>query len=318
MTDLGYSREWARRFWEAQRLLAAGDYVRGWAMLNRHSGGSLHRRTVCVQADPCSGFGDQIQLVRYAPLLAERAARVYLIVGWPLVRLFCGMKGVSGVASAYGPESLHFVPVTDASLPHLLGAGIENIPAAPYLRARPDEIERWRCRLPVASLRVGLVWRGSTLTPRDPVRSLPSLATLAPVLQVPGVAFVSLQKGAGEDESRAAPLTHLGSDVADFADTAAILEQLDLLISVDTGTAHLAGALGKPVWLLVDHSPDWRWRDPGLVRRWYPTARVFRQHVAGDWSGPVNDVVRALGEVTTVAVLPQPRSSQPKPPMHAS
>lgn len=302
MTDLGYSREWVQRFGEAQKLLAAGDYVRGWAALNRHSGGSLHGRTVCVQPDPCSGFGDQVQMARYVPLLAERAARVYLLVGRQLVRLFRGLKGVSGVASAYGPESLRFVPVTDASLPHLLGADTENIPPAPYLRALPDDIERWRCRLPMAPFRVGLVWRGSTRTPRDPVRSLPSLATLASVLQVPGVTFVSLQKGAGEDEARAAPLPHLGSDVADFADTAAILEQLDLLISVDTGTAHVAGALGKPVWLLLDNIPDWRWREPELVRRWYPTARVFRQRTQGDWSGPVNEAATALRVVAaTVA-----------------
>ncbi|MGH2409615.1 MAG: glycosyltransferase family 9 protein [Chloroflexota bacterium] len=318
LVEAGWSHEWSGHFAEAESayrsavaadpsddtarvllgmlLLGCGDYEGGWAALNLHSGESLIGRSVCVHPDHYFGFGDQIQVARYIPLLAKRASRVYLLVGPPLVRLFSGLDGVAGVASAYGGESIRYTQMAAASLPHVCGSGIANIPAPPYFSARPDDIARWRLELPQQGLRVGVVWRGSTRTLRDPYRSLPSLAALAPLWRVPGVQFVSLQKGAGEDEARSSPLplTEIGSEIVDFADTAAIVSQLDLVITVDTSVAHLAGALGKPVFLLLGAIPDWRWRHPEAAQRWYPTVRQFRQSTPGVWSDAVEAVAAAL------------------------
>ncbi|HXR91425.1 MAG TPA: hypothetical protein VN750_14225 [Steroidobacteraceae bacterium] len=183
---------------------------------------------------------------------------------------------------------------------------VRSIPQPPYLRADPADIERWRPSLPQTGFRVGLVWRGNTTNAYDQWRSLPDLATLAPLWNAPSAEFVSLQKGHGEEEARAAErgglLTHLGSDVRDFADTAAILSQLDLIVSIDTSTAHLAGALGRPLWVLADKVPDWRWRHAATVSEWYPSARVFYQHRSGDWSGAIDDVAEALKSTCAAAL----------------
>ena len=176
------------------------------------------------------------------------------------------------------------------SLPRIFDARPGNIPPPPYLSADPADIKRWAPLLPRAPLRVGLVWYPSTLDGR----ALPSLATLAPLWRVPGVSFVSLQKGHGENEARASPLplVHFGSDVRDFADTASIISQLDLVISVCTSLANLAGAMGRPCWALLEKVPCWRWRHAGA--EWFPSVRQFRQHTLGDWREPVEEIAAAL------------------------
>jgi hypothetical protein len=149
---------------------------------------------------------------------------------------------------------------------------------------------------------VGLVWKGSTQFENDADRSLPSLDVLLPLGNVAGVNFISLQKGAGEDEamspSRGLHLTHIGSQLTDFADTAAVVTNLDLVICVDTAIAHLAGALGKPCWVLLpDYKTDWRWMTDRMDSPWYPgTMRLFRQQAAGDWSAVVAEVVATLDQ----------------------
>jgi hypothetical protein len=189
------------------------------------------------------------------------------------------------------------------SLPLIFGTTLDNLPATiPYLRAEPERVLRWAAKVPQATLRVGLAWKGSSTHKNDGNRSLPSLAILAPLWSVPGIAFVSLQKGAGEDEASLAaahqPLTHLGSAIADFADSAAILSQLDLLICVDTAVAQLAGALGTPCWVLLpDYGTDWRWLEDRNDSPWYPEVmRLFRQSADGDWAGVIARVVEALHE----------------------
>lgn len=268
---------------------------------------------------PEQGLGDEIQFVRYLPLLKARGlTHLTLACKPPLKALFASQTLADRVIDAadWRPEmaaefDFWCYPL---SLPLHFETTLDNLPATiPYLTAEPDRMARWATRLPQAPLRVGLVWKGSPTHRNDSNRSLSSLATLAPLWAVTGVAFVSLQKGAGEDEARAPsanqPLTHLGSEMADFADSAAILSQLDLLICVDTAIAHLAGALGVPCWLLLpDYGTDWRWMEERGDSPWYPDVmRLFRQSVDGDWDGVMARVVRALDEwVAAPASNPSP------------
>lgn len=311
----------ARVTW-GKNLLAEGDYRRGFELMESRTtiatyGGEApprwHGESLCsksITIIPEAGAGDAIQFCRWLPLLKRRfgAGHVVAFVPEAIGRLFWhSFPGVQIVGVPWAPADADAQRVDIAipfrsdfviellSLPHCFEARLDTIPKPPYLRADPADIERWRSRLPESrGLRVGLVWKGSQqIEWMARWRSLPSLSALAPLWRVPGVAFVSLQKGAGEDEARASPLplVHLGSDVRDFADTAAVIESLDLVISVDTSVAHLAGALGKPCWVVVPHVPDWRWHHPGS---WYPHTRTFRQHAPGDWSGAVEDVAAAL------------------------
>jgi hypothetical protein len=184
------------------------------------------------------------------------------------------------------------------SLPLAFGTRVDTIPGrVPYLAALPERLLKWRTRLPYAATpRIGLVWSGSSLHPNDRDRSL-ALERLGALLDVPGVSFVSLQRDY-RDHDRAALLhrsiERIDDALADFADTAAAIEQCDLVISVDTSVAHLAGALGKPFWLLLPFVPDWRWLLGRADSPWYPTARLFRQPRLGDWESVIADVARAL------------------------
>ncbi len=307
------------KFYLGQLYLAEGDYARAWPLLEhryvpghqgagppRWKGENLRGKTIAVTLE--AGLGDQLQFARFVPLLRSRGGRVVLMCPAELARIY---KSLAGVDQVYPVGSIpggvnvnievtlrpdYYIDL--CSLPHIFNLDSHAVPQPPYLHADPADVECWRPRLPPCGLRVGLVWRGGVHNAYDPWRSLPSLSALAPLWQVPGVTFVSLQKGAGEDEARSSPLplVHIGSEVNDFADTAAILAQVDVLISVDTSTAHLAAALGKPLWVLLDRVPDWRWR-PESMRRWFPSARAFYQHRSGEWGGVIEDVVAALREL---------------------
>ena len=176
----------------------------------------------------------------------------------------------------------------------------------PYLKALPERIAFWKPHLPSDGFRVGLVWRGNAKHHNDDDRSLPGLSTLAPLWTIPGVQFVSLQTGLGEDEannsSQGQSLLHLGFDIADFSDTAAIVDQLDLLICVDTAVAHLAGALGKACWVLLPaYRTDWRWLRERSDSPWYPgIMRLFRQTNRGDWTPGIEDVRKALSRAVSL------------------
>lgn len=259
---------------------------------------------------PEQGLGDEIQFVRYLPLLKVRGLKHLTLVCKPPLKTLFAAQGLAdsviGTDDWY-PQMIagHDFWCYPLSLPLHFGTTLENIPApVPYLKAEPDRMARWAKRLPQATLRIGLVWKGSPTHRNDANRSLPSLTTLMPLWSVPDIAFVSLQKGAGEDEASAPPasqpLIHLGGEMADFADAAAILSQLDLLICVDTAAAHLAGALGKPCWVLLpDYGADWRWLEDRADSPWYPDAmRLFRQSADGDWDSVVARVATALKEWT--------------------
>jgi tetratricopeptide (TPR) repeat protein len=309
---------------ESLSLLAAGDFARGWREFEwRWHTTSLrpaHRvfpqplwlgdtsvagRTVLLHGE--QGYGDVLQFCRYAPLVAAQGATVVLEVTLSLLRIVRTMQGPQRVilaGEALPPFDLHS-PLM--SLPLALGTTLETIPAdVPYLFADPDQARAWQIRLAaLPGLRVGLVWAGNP-RPADPAasavdrrRSMP-LSHLAPLGTVPGVSFVSLQKGAGAAEAKAPPpgmaLHDWTDELWDFADTAALIAGLDLVISVDTSVVHLAAALGKPVWVLNRYDACWRWLHGRTDSPWYPGVRLFGQPAFGDWDSVINEVVAALRE----------------------
>lgn len=312
------------RFNLAYVLLRQGRWAEGWPHLEsrdwyaalqqlldcpRWQGENLAGRSVLV--GPEAGYGDVIQFARYAPLLRQRGAgRITLLCPPALQPLLATLDGVDDVldwdqlrAGEQGPWDC-WVPLM--SLPHVFETRVDTVPAVlPYLSVPQERRMRWSQRLdavPAGMRRVGVVWRGNPRFENDAERSLPSLASLAPLWEVSGVRFVSLQKGAGEDEARhppaGQPVQDLGSACQDFADTAALIEAMDLVITVDTAAAHLAGALGKPCWLLLPaYMSDWRWLRQREDTPWYPgVMRLFRQPAMGQWAPVVDRVRDALAD----------------------
>ncbi len=304
-------------------LLQQGKFTQGWRefesrlQIPGNSGGwhlsaprwdgsaSLEGKTIALTAE--QGLGDSLQFLRYAPLVAARGAEVILALQAPLKRL---AARCAGVAAVYGfgealPPCDYQCPLM--SLPLVFATTPDSIPAAiPYLFPDADVAAQWQVKFDAqrdahCNLRVGLVWAGN---PRkdspagqalDRRRSVP-FAQLMPLLVIPGAQFFSLQ--VGEDaasQSRSEPrVIDFSGDLRDFDDTAAMVSQLDLVISVDTAMAHLAGALGKPVWLLNRYDTCWRWMREREDSPWYPRTRIFRQRAPGDWAGVVARVAQAL------------------------
>lgn len=301
-------------------LLLMGRYEEGWAYYEARYdptrkggpdpiafgcpqwlGEPLEGRSILVWYE--QGHGDEIHFCRYVPMLkAAGAAKVTVVCKPALAPLLASLDGIDRLVPA---EGVHEIETHDywtylLSLPHRMGTRLETIPAkVPYLRPPPERRARWAERLPQDGVRVGLVWKGNPELANDANRSLPGLATLRPLWDVPGVTFVSLQKGAGEEEAAAPPegqpLLDLGRQIQDFGDSAALIAALDLVISVDTAPAHLAGALGKPCFcLLPAEGLDFRW----LLRRsdspWYPTMTLFRRPLGARWDVVIPKVAAAL------------------------
>ncbi|TWA54627.1 tetratricopeptide repeat protein [Azospirillum baldaniorum] len=271
-------------------------------------GGNPEGMTILLHDE--QGLGDGIQFARYAPLLRRRGARVIVECNDRLVRLFATLPGVDGVVGRSDSPPPHDAHAALLSLPHRLGITLASVPAeVPYLRAEPALAAAWATRMgPRTGLRVGLVWAGNPEFKDDRRRS-PGLAALRPLLDVPGVAVFGLQKGAGRRELETcgplpASFIDLGAEIADFADTAAIMENLDLVISSCTAPAHLAGALGRPVWTLLPDIADWRWLERGDTSPWYPTMRLFRQAAPGDWTSVVSEVRAALERLVATGEAP--------------
>jgi Flp pilus assembly protein TadD len=261
---------------------------------------------------PEQGHGDQIQFSRYAPLLKQLGAGHVTLACRPALKpLLQTLDDVDMVISNEEQPLPHNLWTLPLSLPGAWTHDIDSIPAKlPYLSALPSRIERWRHLLPNVGRRIGLVWKGSTEHANDRRRSLPNIGTLTPLWKVPGMTFISLQKGQGEDEAKQPPahqpLLHLGSDLKDFADSAAIIEQLDLVICVDTAIAHLASALGKPCWLLLSATgTDWRWLTGRTDSPWYPKVlRLFRQQPGEDWQPLIARVANALNDFSLSYACP--------------
>lgn len=257
-------------------------------------------RTVALVTE--QGLGDSIQFIRYASLLEERGARVVALCEPQLARLFTGVAGVASVAVKGKPLPDFDCYAPLLSVPALVGTRLESIPArVPYVRTTSP---RQRPNRPT----IGVVWAGSPKHENDRNRSL-ALARLMPMLETPGITFVSLQVGPqrGEIDTLGAQglLLDWGVRIKDFADTAARLAEIDLLISVDTAPAHLMGALGKPVWTLIPYAPDWRWMLGRDGTPWYPTMRLYRQPSPGDWDSVIarlaTDLQRSLPRLAAAA-----------------
>ncbi len=238
------------------------------------------------------GYGDALNFVRYAPILAAQGLRVTVETLAPLADLFASL-GVAVIRRGERlPEVDRQAPVM--SLPHLCGTRLGTIPAeVPYLTAPAERRARWTERIAaLPTPRIGLCWQGNPTFRRDLERS-PGFEAIRPLLD--RRPFAGLVRDAAR-EHRHPNLFNLGPDFADFADTAACLEMLDLVVTSDTALAHLAGALGRPTFLLLHHAPDWRWHEHGNASPWYPTMRLFRQPAPGDWVSVVAEIQTALDD----------------------
>ena len=280
-----YEWRWrAEAFASSRRLLAMPEW----------DGAPLDGRAIFVWHE--QGLGDTLQFARYLPLLVERGARVVAAVQSPLVRLLAASMPMVEVVDSKAPVATLDVHAPMLSLPRRFGTALSGVPArAPYLRAAslmtlPDA---------AAPLKVGLAWAGAPENPNDRFRSV-SLRDLAPILAVPGAAFYSLQLGGRAEDLREVaarrPIVDLASRLIDFSDTAAAVAAVDLIVTVDTALAHLAGGLAKPVWTLIPTPADWRWLAGRDDSPWYPTMRLFRQPRPGDWKTPIADIAGALAE----------------------
>ncbi len=321
-------------FNRALALLTRGDYARGFAeyewrwrrtgMPQQKSRGKppwlgeypLARKTVLLHAE--QGLGDTIQFARYVPVIAASGAKVVLEVQAELKELMRRLDGVAAVI-ARGEEAPPFdVHCPLGSLPLALHTELATVPAQiPYLSANEAQVAKWSARLDVLPHpRVAIAWSGNPSHDNDRNRSI-AFARLAPLFAtsiVPrpqagegrvGASFVSIQREVRSED--AAPLaaetrvTHIGDELEDFGDTAAVLALCDLVIAVDTAAAHLAGAMGRPVWVLVPFAPDWRWTRDGETTPWYRTARLFRQISPGDWGGVIARVAEELKRFLSTA-----------------
>ncbi len=299
----------------AKLLLLAGDYAAGWpafewrwrqkqSVLQARGfarpvwrGEALDGAAILLHAE--QGLGDTIQFARYATLVAERGGQVVLEVPEALVRLMSSLKGVHQIVArgeAIPPVAWQCPLV---SLPLAFRTTVDSIPASsPYLSAAPEEVQAWRERLPIRleprKIRVGIAWAGAPYHYNDRRRSMPA-AELSPLGGIAGVLIVSLQKHLSAGVG-ALPFNHidLGAELADFATTAAVIENLDLVIAVDTAVAHLAGALAKPVWIMLPFAGEYRWLTDRDDSPWYATARLFRQPRPGDWASVVRRVCEEL------------------------
>ncbi|HSQ79561.1 MAG TPA: tetratricopeptide repeat protein [Casimicrobiaceae bacterium] len=254
------------------------------------------------------GFGDFIQFIRYAVMLKSLGATVLVFLREELRELATGLPAIDRVFGANEPYPPFEYYVNLLSLPRVFGTDLASIPAnVPYLRVHADRDVRWAQRIGAdAKIKVGLVWAGSPTHLRDRFRSV-TLESLAPLLQVPGARFYSLQKGpaaaALKASDSAADVVDLGPELSSFGDTAAAISHLDVVIGVDTAVAHLAGALGKRVWTLIPAPADWRWMEDSEDSPWYPTMRLFRQRTPGDWSEVIGRVSETLRDAVQAGAL---------------
>jgi tetratricopeptide (TPR) repeat protein len=268
-------------------------------------GGDLDGKTILLYCE--QGLGDSIQFVRYAALVKARGARVILSCPEPLMSLFETVAGIDQIIpdGARRPACDFWAPLL--SLPLLFGTRIDTIPGGcPYLFVEPDRVAAWAERLrPYSGMKIGVVWAGNSRDTNamanavDRRRSI-RLEQFGPLFDIaPDAHFFSLQKGAPAVQAKELPqgfdVIDLMDTVNSFADTAALITNLDLVIGVDTSVIHVAGALGKPVWVLSRFDGCWRWMLDRDDSPWYPTLRLFRQPKAGDWASVIKDVSAALG-----------------------
>ena len=304
------------RYYRSFVLLALGDYEEGWAehewRLKRPEfprpellkvappwkGDDVNGKKVLLYSE--QGAGDTIQFVRYARLVAARGARVSIVVHESLRRLFAANFLDMDISNEIGMRTGFDYQAPLMSLAHILATSTEEaIPRdVPYLVADPERVAKWGARLGREGFKVGISWKGNSEYPADSTRSIP-LSHFAPLARVPGVRLISVQALYGLDQLQNLPsgmaVETLGEELVNnpdgFREMAAVMANLDLMIVSDSAPAHLAGALGRPVWVALSRQPDWRWLIDRADSPWYPTMRLFRQTTAGDWAG----VFEAIG-----------------------
>jgi hypothetical protein len=301
-------------FVRAEALLLRGEWMEGWEEYEwrfriggaaplmpptgkpQWDGGALRNGTLLLIAD--QGFGDVIQFARYIPWAAERCRDIAIASSFEVRPL---LRQIAPAARQFvrwedAPDFAAYCPLS--GLPRLAGTRIDSVPAPiPYLRADPARSARWAERLdglvPRGFHRVGVIWAGRPTHNNDRNRSA-LRADFRPLTNVSGVALLALQKGPKTDQAGAyfgrAPLINIGAEIEDYDDTMAILDNLDLLVTVDTSVAHLAGAMGRPVCIMLPRAPDWRWLLDRADTPWYPTVRLFRQQTLRRW----DDVAEAV------------------------
>jgi tetratricopeptide (TPR) repeat protein len=305
--------DFASAHWNlSHTLLLSGKFEEGWkeyewrwklkgVMQERNfpqpqwDGHDINSRFILLHAE--QGFGDTIQFIRYAPLVAQRGAKVIVECQQELVSLLKNVEGVYNVVS-YGKTLPAFdVHCPLLSLPLLFDTKLETIPARiPYIRADATLVQKWRNRIGDvgSAIKIGLVWAGNPKLKFGHSRSC-TLSAFALLSEFNEITLYSLQKEKASEDAKNPPegmkIIDYMDDVNDFSDTAAFIQNLDLIISVDTSVAHLAGALGKPAWILLPFVPDWRWMTDRTDAPWYPTMRLFRQPSRGDW-GSVMELVK--------------------------
>ena len=301
------------RFNEGVARLLAGEWEAGWkgfehrefppflkALRGEPWDGTapLEGKSVLISFE--QGFGDTIHFVRYAELLAQRGARVHLVVQPSLKRLLSSVAGVTSVVAAGEPLPPYDMHCSMMSLPRALGTSLKSVPQkTPYLAAPDEVLAAWGKRVRGPGPRIGLAWSGNPKHHLDRWRSIPVHRLIAAFEGLP-VRLFSLQKEVRPADAEALSTTqaveYFGGDIEDFADTAALISQLDLVVSVDTSVAHLAGALAKPVWILLPFAPDFRWMLNRTDSPWYPSARLMRQPKPRDWTPILESLREAVRE----------------------
>lgn len=299
---------------EALCRLQLGQFKQGWpmyewrwsygdqnadgvgALQKRWTGEDVSGKTVVLRSE--QGLGDTIQFCRFAQSVSARGARVILAAQKPLIPVLSSLGGIDRVVAMGEPLPAFDYDCPLLSLPWSLGTEIDTIPSAQgYLRSDPARVETWRERLGLKTrLRIGLVWSGNPNHKHDYNRSVP-LQILTPLFTLKAdwaVLQTEIRPADAAFLRNHGELRDLSRDISDFADTAALIDLMDLVIAVDTSVAHLAGALGKPVWIMLAYNPDWRWLLDRADSPWYRSARLFRQPAAGDWPGVVADVANNL------------------------
>jgi hypothetical protein len=298
-------------------LLLKGDFKNGWkeyewrweakCFISKKfhfskpfwDGGDITGRTILLHAE--QGLGDTIQFVRYVSLVERMGAKVITACQKELKSLLVKSKLFGTVVSFQDPIPEFDIHCPLMSLPFTLLTSIETIPAEiPYITADSELISRWRERIqPDHSFKIGVVWSGNPKYKKNRVRSC-SLETFSPLAEHNEITFYSLQKGDAAEQaknpSNNMKLVDLTDEINDFSDTAAFIEHLDFIITVDTAVAHLAGAMGKPVWTLLPFVPDWRWMLDREDSPWYPTMKLFRQTSPGDWDSVIMRIKEELKE----------------------
>ena len=300
--------DYAQVHWNlAIALLLKGDYAEGWCEYEWRwkcedqsarrftqplwDGGDLTGRTILLHAE--QGFGDTLHFIRYAALVKDRGGRVIVECQQELIGLLKQLTSVTQWITRGQPLPPFDVHRPLLSLPFVFGTTLENIPQqTPPLQAPANRVEQWRHRVADKSvvLKVGLAWAGNPHHKNDRNRSI-LLSQLMPLLEIPHIQFFSLQKGASTDGTN---LLNLTTELHDFNESAALISNLDLIISVDTSVVHLAAAMGKPTWVMLPFAPDWRWLQQRDDSPWYPSIRLFRQTRIGDWPGVIDQVAAEL------------------------